>query len=119
MSRIHFLFGVHRFFFLNPCRYREIWEIQKDAFIRRYQRLNPPVSSFDADIARLVLLVVQTMVSDLVGLWVIKIKSPCSFAHVVRRDHMKSARNAVQAARTCARFVYSRIKITKLPDYQT
>ncbi|XP_077988088.1 dynein axonemal heavy chain 2-like [Glandiceps talaboti] len=32
--------------------YREIWEIQKDAFIRRYQRLNPPVSSFDADIAR-------------------------------------------------------------------
>ncbi|XP_043933259.1 dynein axonemal heavy chain 2 [Protopterus annectens] len=32
--------------------YREIWEINKDAFIRRYQRLNPPVSSFDADIAR-------------------------------------------------------------------
>ena len=34
--------------------YREIWEIQKDAFIRRYQRLNPPVSSFDADIYRFV-----------------------------------------------------------------
>uniref|UniRef100_A0A8C5L4X8 Dynein axonemal heavy chain 2 n=1 Tax=Jaculus jaculus TaxID=51337 RepID=A0A8C5L4X8_JACJA len=32
--------------------YREIWEINKDSFIRRYQRLNPPVSSFDADIAR-------------------------------------------------------------------
>ncbi|XP_071951094.1 dynein axonemal heavy chain 2-like isoform X2 [Antedon mediterranea] len=32
--------------------YREIWEINKDAFIRRYQNLNPPVSSFDADIAR-------------------------------------------------------------------
>ncbi|XP_033636218.1 dynein heavy chain 2, axonemal-like isoform X2 [Asterias rubens] len=32
--------------------YREIWEINKDAFIRRYQRLNPPVASFDADIAR-------------------------------------------------------------------
>ncbi|XP_074657783.1 dynein axonemal heavy chain 2-like [Tubulanus polymorphus] len=32
--------------------YREIWEIHKDAFIRRYQRLNPLVSSFDADIAR-------------------------------------------------------------------
>uniref|UniRef100_A0A8C6W7X2 Dynein axonemal heavy chain 2 n=1 Tax=Nannospalax galili TaxID=1026970 RepID=A0A8C6W7X2_NANGA len=30
--------------------YREIWEINKDSFIRRYQRLNPPVSSFDADI---------------------------------------------------------------------
>ena len=35
--------------------YREIWEINKDAFIRRYQKLNPQVSSFDADIARLVL----------------------------------------------------------------
>ncbi|XP_039605580.1 dynein heavy chain 2, axonemal [Polypterus senegalus] len=32
-------------------KYREIWEINKDSFIRRYQRLNPPVSSFDADIA--------------------------------------------------------------------
>ncbi|CAL1538804.1 unnamed protein product [Lymnaea stagnalis] len=32
--------------------YREIWEIQKDAFIRRYQKLNPQNSSFDADIAR-------------------------------------------------------------------
>lgn len=32
--------------------YREIWEIKKDAFIKRYQKLNPQVSSFDADIAR-------------------------------------------------------------------
>jgi dynein heavy chain len=32
--------------------YREIWEIQKDAFIRRYQKLNPQVASFDADIGR-------------------------------------------------------------------
>ncbi|XP_069776189.1 dynein axonemal heavy chain 2 isoform X3 [Narcine bancroftii] len=32
--------------------YREIWEINKDSFIRRYQRLKPAVSSFDADIAR-------------------------------------------------------------------
>ncbi|XP_065644391.1 dynein axonemal heavy chain 2 isoform X2 [Hydra vulgaris] len=32
--------------------YKEIWELDKEAFIRRYQRLNPPVSSFDADIAR-------------------------------------------------------------------
>jgi len=32
--------------------YCEIWEINKDAFIRRYQKLNPQVSSFDADIAR-------------------------------------------------------------------
>ena len=40
--------------------YREIWEIQKDAFIRRYQRLNPPVSSFDADIYRCVMLVYKS-----------------------------------------------------------
>lgn len=34
--------------------YREIYEISKDAFIRRYQRLSPPVSSFDGDIQRYV-----------------------------------------------------------------
>ncbi|XP_049338447.1 dynein axonemal heavy chain 2 [Astyanax mexicanus] len=33
-------------------KHREIWEINKDSFIRRYQHLNPPVSSFDSDIAR-------------------------------------------------------------------
>ncbi|KAM4612372.1 dynein axonemal heavy chain 2 [Polymixia lowei] len=33
-------------------KHREIWAINKEPFIRRYQRLNPPVSSFDADIAR-------------------------------------------------------------------
>ncbi|XP_063712783.1 dynein axonemal heavy chain 2-like isoform X4 [Symsagittifera roscoffensis] len=32
--------------------YREIWEIKKDMFIKRYQRLNPSVASFDGDIAR-------------------------------------------------------------------
>ena len=35
--------------------YKEIWEINKDAFIRRYQRLNPPVASFDSDIGRYLL----------------------------------------------------------------
>ena len=30
--------------------------------------------------------------SDLVHLWVIKIKSPWSFAHVIRRDHVSRAR---------------------------
>lgn len=35
-------------------KYREIWELDKEAFGRRYQNLNPPVSSFDADIARYV-----------------------------------------------------------------
>ena len=33
-------------------KHRAIWEINKDPFIQRYQRLNPPVSGFDADIAR-------------------------------------------------------------------
>ncbi|XP_042320298.1 dynein axonemal heavy chain 2-like [Sceloporus undulatus] len=32
--------------------YREIWEVNKDAFINRYRHLNPMVSSFDADTAR-------------------------------------------------------------------
>ena len=57
--------------------------------------------------------------SDLVDLWVIKIKSLWSFAHVVRRDHVNRARNADHAARTCERFVYSIVKITRLYDYQT
>lgn len=32
--------------------YTEIWEINKDLFIQRYQKLKPEVSAFDADIAR-------------------------------------------------------------------
>ncbi|CAJ0965699.1 unnamed protein product [Ranitomeya imitator] len=32
--------------------FRMIWEPQKDTLIRRYQKLNPMVSAFDADIAR-------------------------------------------------------------------
>ncbi|PIO38637.1 hypothetical protein AB205_0076840, partial [Aquarana catesbeiana] len=32
--------------------FRMIWEPQKDTLIRRYRRLNPMVSAFDADIAR-------------------------------------------------------------------
>ena len=56
--------------------------------------------------------------SDLVDLWGIRIKSPRSFAHLVRRDHVNRARNADQAARTCERFVYSVVKITRFYDYQ-
>ncbi|XP_062240587.1 dynein axonemal heavy chain 2 [Platichthys flesus] len=33
-------------------KYRDIWEMNKDTFIQRYQRLNPPVTSFDADIQK-------------------------------------------------------------------
>ena len=40
-------------------------------------------------------------VSDLADLWVIKIKSPWTFARVVRRDHVNRAGNADHAARTC------------------
>lgn len=32
--------------------YTEIWELDKDMFIKRYQNLEPGVSSFDSDIAR-------------------------------------------------------------------
>lgn len=32
--------------------YREIWEIQKAAFIRRYAKLKPSLTTFDADINR-------------------------------------------------------------------
>ena len=32
--------------------YREIWQVNKDMFIKRYEKHNPKVSSFDADIAR-------------------------------------------------------------------
>ena len=32
--------------------FKEIWQVNKDAFIRRYAGQNPSVSSFDADIAR-------------------------------------------------------------------
>ena len=56
---------------------------------------------------------------DPVDLWVIKIKSPWSFAKVVRRDRVNRARNADNAARTRERFVYSIVKITRLYDYQT
>lgn len=36
----------------NWDSYREIWEINKDAFIRRYAKLKPALSTFDADINR-------------------------------------------------------------------
>ncbi|XP_077357601.1 dynein axonemal heavy chain 2 isoform X2 [Festucalex cinctus] len=33
-------------------KYRDIWETNKDSYIKRYQKLNQPVASFDADIHR-------------------------------------------------------------------
>ena len=58
-------------------------------------------------------------ISDLVDLWVIKIKSLLSFAHAVRRDHVNRARNADHVATTCEWFAYFIVKITRLYDYQT
>jgi dynein heavy chain len=36
----------------NWDSYREIWEINKEAFVRRYAKLKPALSTFDADINR-------------------------------------------------------------------
>ncbi|XP_054461370.1 dynein axonemal heavy chain 2-like [Anoplopoma fimbria] len=33
-------------------KYRDIWQSNQDSFIQRYRRLNPPVTTFDADIHR-------------------------------------------------------------------
>ena len=55
---------------------------------------------------------------DHVDVWVIKMKSPWSFGHVVCRLHVNRARNTDHAARTCERFVYSIVKITRLYDSQ-
>ena len=32
--------------------FRDIWEMDKDMFIKRYHRMNPTVAAFDSDIAR-------------------------------------------------------------------
>ena len=55
----------------------------------------------------------------LCSLWVIKIKSLWSFAHVVCQDHVNRVRNADHAARTCEKFVYLTVKIIRFSDYQT
>ena len=39
--------------------------------------------------------------------------------HVVHKDQVNSAQDVDQAARTCERFVFSIVKITRLYDYQT
>ena len=46
--------------------YREIWEINKDMFIKRYQNLNPQVASFDADIARSVSIIMMEIIEHTV-----------------------------------------------------
>ena len=46
--------------------YREIWEINKDMFIKRYQNLNPQVASFDADIARSVSIIMMEIKEHIV-----------------------------------------------------
>ena len=48
----------------------------------------------------------------------INIKSPCSLAHVVRRDHVHRARNADYAARVYERFVNFISKMTRLSNIE-
>lgn len=33
-------------------KYRHVWEADRDAYIRRYEKAQKPLSSFDADISR-------------------------------------------------------------------
>ena len=49
--------------------FRDIWEMDKDMFIKRYHRMNPTVAAFDSDIARSVCraLMVQGGVADGMG----------------------------------------------------
>ena len=57
---------------------------------------------------------------SLVDLWVIKIKKPMILcACSTSRSREQSTKNADHTARTCERFVYSVVKITRLYDYQT
>ena len=53
--------------------------------------------------------------SKLTDLWVIKIKSQWSFAHILHRDQVNSTQNADHAARTCKRFVYGGFIRSRLP----
>ena len=71
LAHTHFLSLYLQKYLTTWDKYREIWEINKDLFIRRYARLNPPVSSFDADTARYseVANNVQTQVSHEVEEW--------------------------------------------------
>ena len=53
--------------------------------------------------------------SDPVDLWVIKIKRPMILcARSTSRSREQSTKNADHTARTCERFVYSTVKITRL-----
>ena len=58
--------------------------------------------------------------SDLVDLWVIKIKKPMILcACSTSRSSEQSTKNTDHTVRVCERFVYSVVKITRLYDYQT
>ena len=91
-------------------------------------RLTAPVSKDLAEMAKSAMVTMQLLdflhlPCDLsfryIDLWVIKIKSLWSFAHVVYRDQVNWARNADHAETGCEGFVYSKVKITKFYDYWT
>ena len=57
--------------------------------------------------------------SDLVDLWVIKIKKPMILCARSTSRSREQSKNTDHTARTWERFVYSIVKITRLYDYQT
>ena len=88
--------------------------------------LTAPVSTDLAETAKSALVTMQLLdflhlPCDLsfryIDLWVIKIKSLWSFAHVVYRDQVNWARNADHAETGCEGFVYSTVKIARFYDH--
>ena len=57
--------------------------------------------------------------SDLFDLWVINIEKPMILCiqNVARPDHLNRVQNTDQAGRKCERFVYSIVKILRLPTH--
>ena len=87
----------------------QTWERKKQEFMIECNQDNKRITSTYFHVVEF---------SDLVELWVIKRKSPWSFAHVERQDHVNSVRNADHVASVRERFVYSIVKIARLHDYQ-
>ena len=69
--------------------YREIWELDKTAFIRRYQRLNPPVSSFDADIARLIYILMCAKMPMKIYLFAFRLQHQHNLPYFACKDYFK------------------------------
>ena len=80
---------------------------------RKWLILSALVIVFDSDVLHVI------EISDLVDLWVIKIKKSMILCALSTSRSSNRARNAHEAARTYESFVYSTVKITRLYDYKT